>query len=85
MATDRTSPNTAISITLGTGQACMDKPPNLSLISDEHLRGLREAVNKEYEIRQIERRELLFKSHNQGEMFNSFDDFSDETEDMKSP
>ena len=59
MALDKTSPLTAISITLGTGQACMDKPPNLSLISDEHLHGLREAVNKEHIVRVKERQ--LFK------------------------
>ena len=78
---DRTSPLTAISITLGTGQQCVDKPPNLAHVSDEHLHGLRDAINKEYEIRQTERRELLFKSHNQGSLFDSFNDFSDETED----
>ena len=78
---DKTSPFTSISIHLGTGQQCMDKPPNLAHVSDEHLQGLRIAVSKEYESRQAERRELLFKLHNQGSLFDSFNDFSDETED----
>ena len=78
---DRTSPNTSTSINLGTGQQCVDKPPNLAHVSDEHLEGLRIAVNEEHEFRQAERRELLFKSHNQREMFSPFNDFSDETED----
>jgi hypothetical protein len=78
---DRISPNTSISINLGTGQQCVDKPPNLAHVSDEHLEGLRVAVIEEHEFRQAERRKLLFKSHNQREMFDSFNDFSDETED----
>ena len=78
---DKTSLNTSIYINLGTGKECMDKPPNLAHVSDEHLQGLRVAVNKEYELRQAERRELLFKLHNQGSLFDSFNDFSDETED----
>ena len=81
MELDKTSPLPAISITLGTGQQCVDKPPNLSLLSDEHLHGLRDAVTAETNKRQRERRELLFKSHNQGSLFDSFNDFSDETED----
>ena len=77
---DRTSPFTSISIRLGTGHQCMDKPPNLAYVSDEHLEGLRVAVNEEHDFRQAERRELLF-SKTQGSLFDSFNDFSDETED----
>jgi hypothetical protein len=77
---DRISPNTSISINLGTGQQCVDKPPNLAHVSDEHLEGLRVAVIEEHEFRQAERRELLF-SKTQGSLFDSFNDFSDETED----
>ena len=78
---DKTSPSTSIYINLGTGKECMDKPPNLAHVSDEHLHGLREAVTAETNKRQQERKELLFKLHNQGSLFDSFNDFSDETED----
>lgn len=81
---DRTSPNTSISINLGTGQQCVDKPPNLAHVSDEHLEGLRIAVNEEHEFRQAERRELLLFKHSRNQqesLFDSFNDFSDETED----
>ena len=55
----------------------MDSPPDLSLLSDEHLSGLRIAVKEEYEKRQAERWEII------KEASILYNDFSDETEDKE--
>ena len=56
---NRTSSNTRVSINLGTGKHCVERPPSLSHLSDEHLEGLRIAANEEYGNRQEERRSEL--------------------------
>jgi len=62
---NRTSSNTRVSINLGTGKHCVERPPSLSHLSDEHLEGLRIAANEEYGNRQEERRsELILHTRN---------------------
>ena len=73
----KTSPHTVCKIHLGTGFEAMDSPPDLSLLSDEHLSGLRIAVKEEYEKRQAERWEII------KETSILYNDFSDETEDKE--
>ena len=51
---DRTSSNTRVTLDLGTGEQCVERPPNLSHLSDAHLEGLRNAVNEELENRREE-------------------------------
>ncbi len=51
---DKTSTNTRVTLDLGTGEQCVERPPNLSHLSDAHLEGLRNAVNEEYENRREE-------------------------------
>ena len=55
----------------------MDSPPDLSLLSDEHLSGLKIAVKEEHEKRQAERWEIA------KEATILYNDFSDETEDKE--
>ena len=73
----KTSPHTVCKIHLGTGFEAMDSPPDLSLLSDEHLSGLKIAVKEEHEKRQAERWEIIKETSIQ------FNDFSDETEDKE--
>ncbi len=51
---DKTSTNTRVTLDLGTGEQCVERPPNLSHLSDAHLEGLRNAANEEYENRREE-------------------------------
>ena len=53
----KTSSHTRVTLDLGTGAQAVERPPNLSHLSDEHLEGLRIAVNEEYDSRQQERRQ----------------------------
>ncbi len=59
---DKTSTSTRITLDLGTGEQCVERPPNLSHLSDAHLEGLRNAVNEEYE----NRREESYSSYTLG-------------------
>ena len=56
----KTSSHTRVTLDLGTGAQAVERPPNLSHLSDEHLEGLRIAVNEEYDSRQQERRQSNF-------------------------
>ena len=56
----KTSTHTRVTLDLGTGQQCVERPPNLSHLSDEHLEGLRIAVNEENDSRQQERKHLSY-------------------------
>ena len=75
----KTSPHTVCKIHLGTGFEAMDSPPDLSLLSDEHLSGLKIAVKEEHEKRQAERWEIAKEAG----VPIQFNDFSDETEDKE--
>ena len=54
---DKTSTYTRVTLDLGTGQQCVERPPSLSHLSDEHLEGLRIAVSEECDSRQQERKQ----------------------------
>ena len=56
----KTSSDTSVTLDLGTGAQAVERPPNLSHLSDEHLEGLRIAVNEEYDSRQQERKHLSY-------------------------
>ena len=58
----RCSPHTSITLSLGTGEECLKtKPPSLSHLSNEHLKGLRSAVRKEWHNRELNQKDLFNK------------------------
>ena len=58
----RCSPHTSITLSLGTGEECLKtKPPSLSHLSNEHLKGLRSAVKKEWHNRELNQKDLFNK------------------------
>ena len=58
----RCSTHTSITLSLGTGEECQKtKPPSLSHLSNEHLKGLRSAVRKEWHNRELNQKDLFNK------------------------
>ena len=58
----RCSTHTSITLSLGTGEECLKtKPPSLSHLSNEHLKGLRLAVRKEWHNRELNQKDLFNK------------------------
>ena len=58
----RCSTHTSITLSLGTGEECLKtKPPSLSHLSNEHLKGLRSAVRKEWHNRELNQKDLFNK------------------------
>ena len=58
----RGSTHTSITLSLGTGEECQKtKPPSLSHLSNEHLKGLRSAVRKEWHNRELNQKDLFNK------------------------
>ena len=76
---DRTSSNTRVTLDLGTGEQCVERPPNLSHLSDAHLEGLRNAVNEEFE----NRREGLSRYYRESADYDGMLGMTDETIKMK--
>ena len=76
---DRTSSNTRVTLDLGTGEQCVERPPNLSHLSDAHLEGLRNAVNEEFE----NRREGLSRYYRESADYDGMLGMTDATIKMK--
>ena len=76
---DRTSSNTRVTLDLGTGEQCVERPPNLSHLSDAHLEGLRNAVNEELE----NRRERLSRYYRESADYDGMLGMTDATIKMK--
>ena len=50
---ERVSPFTSVTLSLGTGEECKNNPPNLSHLSNEHLGGLLSSVHAEWKSRNL--------------------------------
>ena len=53
MTVTRCSEHTAVTLSLGTGEECKNKPLNLSHLSNEHLGGLLSSVHAEWKSRNL--------------------------------
>jgi hypothetical protein len=53
MTVTRCSEHTAVTLSLGTGEECKNKPLNLSHLSNEHLSGLLSSVHAEWKSRNL--------------------------------
>jgi hypothetical protein len=53
MTAVRCSEHTAVTLSLGTGEECKNKPLNLSHLSNEHLGGLLSSVHAEWKSRNL--------------------------------
>ena len=77
----KTSSYTRVTLDLGTGEQCLERPPNLSHLSDSHFEGLRNAINEEYENRKEESGSSYTLKEKDEEVFQKYrKDMSDSVE-----